>query len=189
MVDGRHPRNLSSMRTFPTFLAVYALLYAAFGVQSPFLPALLRERGLRAEEIGVVLAASTAIRVLAGPAVGHAADRLRMHTFTLCACALAAAVASLGYVTIRGFDGLLIVALLHAAMLAPIVPISDALATTAARQSEASENKRFEYGWLRASGSAAFVAGTVLSGWRADQAGLASIIWISGSFLVAGGMA
>ena len=31
--------------TLPTFLAVYALLYAAFGVQSPFLPALLRDQG------------------------------------------------------------------------------------------------------------------------------------------------
>jgi MFS transporter, PPP family, 3-phenylpropionic acid transporter len=55
----------------PTFLAVYSLLYAAFGVQSPFLPELLREQGLRSEEIGIVLAASTAIRVLAGPAVGR----------------------------------------------------------------------------------------------------------------------
>jgi PPP family 3-phenylpropionic acid transporter len=43
--------------TFPVFLAVYALLYAAFGVQSPFLPALLRERGLSAEEIGSAAAA------------------------------------------------------------------------------------------------------------------------------------
>ena len=59
--------------TLPTFLAVYGLLYAAFGVQSPFLPALLREQGLHAEEIGIVLAASTAIRVLAGPVVGHLA--------------------------------------------------------------------------------------------------------------------
>jgi MFS transporter, PPP family, 3-phenylpropionic acid transporter len=150
--------------TFPTFLAVYALLYAAFGVQSPFLPALLRERGLHAEEIGIVLAASTAMRVLAGPAVGHAADRFRAHTVTLCVCALTAAVAGLGYVAIRGFGGLLIVGLGHAAMLAPIVPISDALATTAARRSEVGENRRFEYGWLRASGSAAFIAGTVLSG-------------------------
>jgi MFS transporter, PPP family, 3-phenylpropionic acid transporter len=189
MAEGHHHRNLISMRTFPIFLAVYALLYAAFGVQSPFLPALLHERGLRAEEIGIVLAASTAIRVLAGPAVGHAADRLRMHVFTLCACALAAAVASLGYVAIRGFDGLLIVGLVHAAMLAPIVPISDALSTTAARRSEAGQNKRFEYGWLRASGSAAFIAGTVLSGWGADRTSLTSIIWISGSFLVAGGIA
>ena len=132
--------SLSIMRhrppPLPTFLAVYGLLYAAFGVQSPFLPALLSEQGLRAEEIGIVLAASTAIRVLAGPAVGHVADRLRRHTLTLCACSLVAAVAGLGYVMIQGFAGLLLVALVQAAMLAPIVPLSDALATTAARMSE-----------------------------------------------------
>ena len=173
--------------TFAMFLAVYVLLYAAFGVQSPFLPALLQERGLHAGEIGIVLAASTAIRVLAGPMVGHTADRLREHTLTLWTCAFAAAVAGLGYVTIRGFGGLLIVGLVHAAMLAPIVPISDALATTAARESETGEGRRFEYGWLRASGSAAFVVGTLLSGWGADQAGLTSIIWICGALLVAGG--
>ena len=73
--------------TLRKFLAVYSLLYAAFGVQSPFLPALLREQGLHAEEIGIVLGASTAIRVLAGPAIGHAADRLHRHTSILCGCA------------------------------------------------------------------------------------------------------
>ena len=86
----------------PKFLAVYAFLYAAFGVQSPFLPALLREQGLHAEEIGIVLAASTAIRVLAGPAIGHAADRLHRHTSILCGCAIAAAVAGLGYLMMHG---------------------------------------------------------------------------------------
>ena len=175
--------------TLPTFLAVYALLYAAFGVQSPFLPALLREQGLRAEEIGIVLAASTAIRVFAGPAVGHLADRLRQHALTLCTCALVAAVVGLGYVLIQGFAGLLVVALVHAAMLAPIVPLSDALATTAARMSESGQGRRFEYGWLRASGSAAFIVGTMLSGWAASGNGLASIVWFSGTLLGIGGAA
>ena len=173
----------------PTFLAVYSLLYAAFGVQSPFLPELLREQGLRAEEIGIVLAASTAIRVLAGPAVGHVADRLQRHTLTLCTCALVAAVAGLGYVMIQGFAGLLLVALVQAAMLAPIVPLSDALATTAARRSETGEGRRFQYGWLRASGSAAFIVGTMLSGWAASRSGLASIVWVSGTLLAIGGAA
>src|ERR1700722_18826801 len=175
--------------TLLTFLAVYSLLYAAFGVQSPFLPELLRERGLHAEEIGIVLAASTSMRVFAGPAVGHVADRLRRHTFILCACALVAAVAGLGYVIIQGFAGLLLVALVQAAMLAPIVPLSDALATTAARRSESSEGRRFEYGWLRASGSAAFIVGTMLSGWTASGSGLASIVWFSGTLLGIGGAA
>ena len=175
--------------TLPTFLAVYALLYAAFGVQSPFLPALLSGRGLDAEEIGIVLAASTAIRVLAGPAVGHVADRLRRHPLTLCACSFVAAVSGLGYVMLQSFAGLLLVALAQAAMLAPIVPLSDALATTAARMSQSGEGRRFEYGWLRASGSAAFIVGTMLSGWAASGNGLASIVWFSGTLLGIGGAA
>lgn len=85
----------------PIFLAVYALLYAAFGVQSPFLPALLRERGLRADQISIVLAAGTAIRVLAGPALGHVADRWRTHRRVLSFCAVAAAISGLGYVPPR----------------------------------------------------------------------------------------
>jgi hypothetical protein len=92
--------------------------------------------------------------LLAGPAVGHVADRLRRHTLTRSGCAFAAAVAGLGYVMFQGFSGLLVVALVQAAMLAPIVPLSDALATTAARTSEFGEGRRFECGravrvWLR----------------------------------------
>jgi len=175
--------------TLPEFVAVYGLLYAAFGVQSPFLPALLGQQGLRAEEIGIVLAASTAVRVLAGPAIGHAADRLHRHTSILCGCAIVAAMAGFGYLIMHGLGSLLVVGLLHAAMLAPIVPLSDALATTAAQASESDAGRRFDYGWLRASGSAAFIIGTTASGWAAGKAGLSSIIWISGAVLVIGGIA
>ena len=159
--------------TLPKFLAVYAFLYAAFGVQSPFLPALLREQGLHAEEIGIVLAASTAIRVLAGPAIGHAADRLHRHTSILCGCARRGGRSRIGLPDdARVSASLLVVGLLHAAMLAPIVPLSDALATTAAHESESDGRRRFDYGWLRASGSAAFIVGTTVSGWAAGKAGL-----------------
>ena len=71
-------------------------------------------------------------------------------------------------------------------MLAPIVPLSDALATTAARRSESGEGGRFEYGWLRASGSTAFIVGTMLSGRTANGTGLASIVWVSGTLLAIG---
>jgi PPP family 3-phenylpropionic acid transporter len=173
----------------PIFLAVYALLYAAFGVQSPFLPALLRERGLRADQISIVLAAGTAIRVLAGPALGHVADRWRTHRRVLSFCAVAAAISGLGYVSLSGFLWLLLAAMAQAASLAPVVPISDALATTAARHSETGPGGRFNYGWLRAAGSASFIAGTVLSGWSAHGRGLADIVWLSGALLIAGASA
>ena len=42
------------------FLAAYAALYGAFGLQSPFLPPLLNERGLQPEDIGLVLAGAMA---------------------------------------------------------------------------------------------------------------------------------
>ena len=48
------------------FLALYGALYAAFGVQSPDLPSLLDSRGLASEAIALVLAAGTAIRLVAG---------------------------------------------------------------------------------------------------------------------------
>ncbi len=171
----------------PTFVAVYALLYGAFGVQSPFLPALLRERGLHADEIGLVLGASTAVRIFAGPAIGQMADRTRLHTLVLLVCAVLAAIAGLGYVSLSGFRLLLLAALMQAAMLAPIVPLSDALATTAANQSLSGKIQQFDYGWVRASGSAAFVIGTTLSGWALGKTDLTVLPWLSGAVLAIGG--
>jgi MFS transporter, PPP family, 3-phenylpropionic acid transporter len=95
----------------------------------------------------------------------------------------------LGYLLVHGLVGSLAVSLLQAATLAAIVPLSDALATTAAHESEARPSARFEYGWLRASGSAAFVIGTALSGWGAGLAGLPIIIWLSGGLLAVSGFA
>jgi MFS family permease len=89
-------------------MLVYVLLYAAFGLQSPFLPALLHERGLPAGELSVVLAASNANRVVTGPAIAQSADRLQRHTFILCACALLAAP-GLGCVLLESFLPLLTV--------------------------------------------------------------------------------
>ena len=102
------------------FLAAYAALYGAFGLQSPFLPPLLNERGLQPEDIGLVLAGAMAVRVLAGPIVSHAADRLHQHTLILSGCALLAAAATAAFLLPHSFAGVFGVALLHAAMLGPI---------------------------------------------------------------------
>ena len=58
-------RSLAEARialgSFDRFLLLYGTMFAAFGVASPFLPALLHERGLGPSEIGAVLAAGTII--------------------------------------------------------------------------------------------------------------------------------
>ena len=61
--------------SFPIFGLLYAALYLGFGTESPFLPALLGERGLGPEKIGAVLALGTVVRLLAGPVAGAIADR------------------------------------------------------------------------------------------------------------------
>src|SRR5690349_19135884 len=86
-----HPAALSR------FLVLYATLYAAFGVQSPYLPSLLDSRGLPSEAIALVLAAGTAIRLAAGPAAGRLADRLDAPRTVLIVSSAAAGLIALGY--------------------------------------------------------------------------------------------
>ncbi|WP_428375138.1 MFS transporter [Lichenicoccus sp.] len=162
----------------PRFLVLYAVLFAAFGVASPFLPGLLQQDGLAPSAIGVVLAGGTAIRLLAGPAGGRLADRTGRPAAILCAMTAAAAVLALGYGPARGLALLLLVSVLHAAALAPLTPLADALALGSSRQ-----RPEFEYGWVRAAGSAAFIAGTLAAGQCVAQAGLGVIIWLNAGLL------
>jgi PPP family 3-phenylpropionic acid transporter len=165
----------------PRFLAFYATLFAAFGVASPFFAAFLAGRGLRPEAIGLVLAAGTAVRLAAGPTGGRIADRLGRPRLVLVGYASAASCLAFLYLPAAGVWLLLLVSVAHAAVLAPITPIADALALAAAMDS--GSRRRFEYGWVRGAGSAAFVAGTLLAGPAVGRFGLEAIIWLNGMFL------
>ncbi len=162
----------------PKFLLLYGALFAAFGVASPFLPGLLQQRGLNPAEIGGVLAAGTAIRLLAGPAGCRLADRLSLRRRTLAILTAAAAVVATFYLLPGGFWMLLVVGLLHASTLAPIVPLADTLSLGAA-------SGRFEYGWVRGAGSAAFILGATSAGQAIAGFGLVSIIWLNAGLLAA----
>lgn len=162
----------------PRFLALYGGLFAAFGVASPFLPALLVQDGLGAGELGVVLAGGTAIRLLAGPIGGRLADRTRHPSRVLAVFAAASALAATGYAPARGLLSLLLVSVAQAAVLAPLVPVADALAL-----GSASSRPPFAYGWVRGAGSAAFISGTLLSGQLVGRAGLGIIVWLNAALL------
>jgi MFS transporter, PPP family, 3-phenylpropionic acid transporter len=173
-------RSLAEARTalgsFDRFLLLYGTMFAAFGVASPFLPALLHERGLGPSEIGAVLAAGTAIRLITGPAISHLADRLAKHRQTLAVLLAMAAVIAFGYDLPAGFAIFLLVSVAHASALAPIVPIADAMTLAAAPG-------RFQYGWVRGAASAAFVAGAVGAGQVVAATSLGAIVWMNGTIL------
>src|SRR5262249_13308863 len=99
----------------PRVIAALAVMYAAFGVASPFVPAFLGPRGVSPDEIGVVLAASTAIRLISGPSAGRLADWLAALRAVLAVCCVLAAIAAVAYLPGPSFLFLLGVGFAHSA--------------------------------------------------------------------------
>jgi len=165
------------------FLVLFATLYLAFGVASPFLPAFFASRGLGPEQIGLVLSLTTFIRLISGPLAGRMADHLHALRVVLATCAAAAGAIVLILLQILDFSTLLITALLHAALLAPTTILADALALgNASRPGVA--GPRFEYGWVRGAGSAAFIVGSLICGQMVDLLGLAVALACQATLLV-----
>jgi MFS transporter, PPP family, 3-phenylpropionic acid transporter len=167
------------------YLILFAALYAGFGVLSPYLPALLSEHGLAPEAIGIVLAGGTALRLLAGPVAGHLADRLNAARLIFAGCAMGAGLAALGYLPSYGLWPLLSIALLQAAMLAPLAPLGDSLVLPAAAPAIRADRRGFDYGWVRGAGSGAFILGSILSGQAVGFVGLVAAIWLNAALLIA----
>src|ERR1700738_1811667 len=86
----------SSRSMLYRFLILYGLLYAGFGVQSPYLPILLDNRHLRPETIALALAAGMAVRVMAAQAVARLGDRLGAPKGFLALCTTAGALSGPG---------------------------------------------------------------------------------------------
>ena len=166
------PRRGSLCRVNPA--TRHALLYAAqffaFGVILPFLPAVLAARGLDAAEVAAVLAAGSAVRLVAGPLGGRIADALAAPRAVLALAAGAGALAASGFLLAAGFLLILLVNVALSAAIAPIVPLSDAVTVAAVRR------ERFDYGRVRAAGSVAFIAGSLLAGQAVARLGVESVI-------------
>jgi PPP family 3-phenylpropionic acid transporter len=173
----------------PRFMLLYAAMYAAFGVASPFLPAFISVRGLSAEQLGLVLGAGTAVRLLTAPLAGRTGDVLQGLRAVLVVCVALAAAVTLGYLPAHGLWPLLALSLGQAASLGPVTILADALALGAASPPPGSGRRGFEYGWVRGTGSAAFIGGTLLSGQAVSAWGLDVIVWWQALLLGAAALA
>jgi PPP family 3-phenylpropionic acid transporter len=171
------------MSALHRFVALYALMYAAFGVSSPFMPAFFEQRGLGAKQVGILFGLGTAVRLVSGPLVGRIADLTEARRTVLAICGLSTAGAALALLSAPALLPLLLVSLIHAAALAPTTTLADALALGAAQPRRG--RRGFEYGWVRGTGSAVFVLGTLVSGQVVGARGLASIIMLQATLLVA----
>ena len=156
----------------PKFVVLYAAMYAAYGVASPFMPSLLASRGMTPDEIGLALGAATAVRLVSAPLAGRIGDAMQALRVVLAISIALGALATLGFFSARQFWTLFAVIVAHAATLAPMTVLADALAVGAANRPP-----RFEYGWVRGTGSAAFILATLASGQAVSAVGLDSIVW------------
>src|SRR4029079_18074712 len=95
------------------FVALYALIYGAFGVSSPFMPAFFERRGLAPAQLGILFGLGTAIRLVSGPLCGRLAARTEAFRGVLAICAALAAAVAVGLLGIAGFPALLAVSLLQ----------------------------------------------------------------------------
>lgn len=161
------------------FILLYALMYAAFGAASPFWPLFFEARGLTPEQLGFLLALGQLVRLIAGPLAGRVADILGALRASLATCTSFAALLTVALLTVEGFWPLAVIHMAHAAMLAPITALADAIAVNAARAPQ----KGFEYGWVRGSASAAFIAGTLAAGQIVGANDLSAIAWMQAALL------
>jgi MFS transporter, PPP family, 3-phenylpropionic acid transporter len=166
------------MAPLAALILLFAALYAAFGVSSPFLPALMESRGMTPEQIGLLFGCATAARLISAPLAGRFADATNALRLTLALFCVATAVATLGYLAASGFWPLFSVGLLHAVALAPTTNIADAIAVSAARR------HAFEYGWVRGAASTAFIAASVAAGAAVHTFGLPIIVVLQAALMM-----
>jgi PPP family 3-phenylpropionic acid transporter len=177
--DGPPVPSTATANALPGYLILYVALYLAYGMESAYLPAFLPDHGLSIEQIGLMLAAGTIVRIVAGPVTGRLADYLEARKQVLSVAACLSGFIGFAYNVAFGFAPLLAVSMVHAAATASLAPLCDALSVTASIQGHG-----FQYGWVRGAGSAAFIGGTLLSGQLIDRFGLSSIIITSSAFFL-----
>jgi PPP family 3-phenylpropionic acid transporter len=165
------------------YILLYAAMYGAFGVASPFWPKVFETKALTSQQIGLILGAAMVVRLALGPLVGRLADLTRSLRLVLATCAALAAGMAASLSLANTFWLLLFITSLQAAALAPTTSIADALSVNAAKPQMA--GKPFEYGWIRGSASAAFVLGTLIIGQFISLSDLNPIIWMNVALLVA----
>ena len=158
---------------------IYATQFFAFGVILPFLPAVLASRGLDPAEVAIVLAAGSAVRLLAGPMGGRLADALSAPRAVLAACALAAALSSAGFLLSAGFVAMLAVNAALSVAMAPIMPVTDSVTLASIRR------QPFDYGRVRAAGSITFILASLAAGQAIGRFGLDWAVVLMGLALLA----
>jgi len=146
-------------RNFSLRLSLFnAVLFLGSGIQLPFLPLWLKDRGLPDSQVAMVVALMMAVRILAIPFGTFLADLTQRRRAVIIACAFGSTAAYFLLSVMTGFWPILVTGMLAAALLAPIVPLTETLAV------EGSAHYGLDYGRIRLWASLSFLTGSLGAG-------------------------
>ncbi|WP_299474211.1 MFS transporter [uncultured Roseibium sp.] len=159
--------------------ALFACHFFAFGLFLPFFPLVMEFRGLSAAEIGLILGIGTIARTVASPILSNIADWTSQRRLSI----LVYSTIGAGFISLFFLPGG--VFLLGGAVIgymvikAPVLPLSDAYALDAARNTGA------DYARMRLWGSVGFVLANLAGGSLAGEQGS----WMIVSLTIAASLA
>ncbi len=141
------------------YAAMYGAIFLTVGIYLPFWPLWLSARGLGADQIGVLLACGTWVKVLSGPVLAQIADRTGGAKATIVVCALMSVLFFSWFYLAEAFWAILAIQVLVSIFHPPLTPLTETQTMAAATA------KRLDYGRVRLWGSLAFIVGTLGAGW------------------------
>ena len=154
-------------------LSGYGMAYFfAAGAFMSYWPVWLKDRGMSDAEIGTLFMSRQLVSVAATLAVGWLAHRVGNVRGVILALAAGAALLMGSYEFAYGFLAILAVTLVWGGVWAPTLALYDSVLVTETK------SRGFNYGTLRAWGSVAFIAGTLLCAVAVDRHGPSWILYV-----------
>lgn len=152
--------------------ALYGGMFLVIGIMMPFWPVWLEAKGLSPSEIGLVIAAGSIVRVFVGPFTARIADRTGERKRPMVILSILGLLMFLPFALVDSFWAILLLQALFAGMFGPMMPLSESLTMTGAKQDG------LDYGRIRLWGSITFIIGASGVGFFLKGAD-PSLIWTS----------
>lgn len=161
----------------------YGALFTGVGIHLPFWPLFLTDRGLTPAQIGLVTAATYAVRLVVNPIMGHVVDLKGERRRPMVVLAFAAAILWLGFLWTHDFGSVLMVTLVAVSLWAPIVPVGESLGLAV------TQSHGVDYGRVRTWGSVAFILAAILTGRLMKISDSTWLVWLVSASLAGLGLA
>lgn len=170
---------MSPRRAAALTAAYYAVVFTALGAYLPYWPVWLEDWGLTRADIGYFVGAATVARIAGSTLIPAVADRYAIRRRVIAISSAATAAVFLVHLALDSKGPLLAATLVLAAVMAPTIPLGEALGLRAAAA------HGFAYAPVRAAGSIGFLVANVATGWALDRFDPDLVVWIvAPAFLV-----